>query len=78
MQKIVKFSENRIIFKSDGHELLFHEHLQFSNTNGYRMDLAQTANKGYWLHFRFLHVDLCHFYTCPTRFFGVDLCLFYK
>jgi len=38
------------------------------------MDLAQTVSKGYWRHFRFLRVDLCHFYTCSTRFFGVDLC----
>jgi len=30
--KIGKFSENKHIFKSEHHELLFHEHLQFSNT----------------------------------------------
>ena len=30
--KIGKFSENRQIFMSKLHELLFHEHLQFSNT----------------------------------------------
>ena len=30
--KIRKFSENKQIFKSERHELLFHEHLQFSNT----------------------------------------------
>jgi len=30
--KIGKFSEKKQIFKSEGHELLFHEHLQFSNT----------------------------------------------
>jgi len=35
-----------------------------------------TANEGYWQHFRFLRVVLCHFYACPTRFFGVYLCLF--
>ena len=72
--KSEKFSENKRMFKSNGHDLLFHEHLQFSNTNCYCMDLAQTASKGYWRHFRFLRVDLCHFYTCSTRFFGVDLC----
>jgi len=32
--KIGKFSENKQIFKSERHELLFHEHLQFSNTIG--------------------------------------------
>ena len=30
--KIGKFSENKQIFKSERHQLLFHEHLQFSNT----------------------------------------------
>ena len=30
--KIGKFSENKQIFKSERHELPFHEHLQFSNT----------------------------------------------
>jgi len=30
--KIGKFSENKQIFKSERHELVFHEHLQFSNT----------------------------------------------
>ena len=30
--KIGKFSENELIFKSESHELIFHEHLQFSNT----------------------------------------------
>jgi len=72
MQKNRKIFRKQKIFEADGHELLFHEYLQFSNTNG--MDLAQTASKGHWRHFRFLRVDLCHFYACPTRFFGVDLC----
>jgi len=43
----------------------------------YVMDLAQTANKDYWRHFRFLRVVFVSFYACPTRFFGVDLCLFF-
>jgi len=43
---IGKISENKQIFKSERHELLFHEHLQFSKT--IRLDLAQTANKGCW------------------------------
>ena len=30
--KIGKFSENKQIFKSERYQLLFHEHLQFSNT----------------------------------------------
>ena len=42
----------------------------------YGTDLAQNSNKGYWRHFRFLRVVLCHFYACLTHFFGVDLCLF--
>jgi len=32
------------------------------------MELVQTANKGYWRHYKFLSVVLCHFYACPTRF----------
>ena len=32
--KIGKFSENKQILKFERHELLFHEHLQFSNTTG--------------------------------------------
>ena len=36
----------------------------------YGTDLAQNANKGYWRHFRFLRVVLCHFYACPTHFSG--------
>jgi len=34
----------------------------------YGMDLAQTASKGNQRHFRFLRVNLCHFYACSTRF----------
>ena len=45
-KNIGKISENKQIFKSERHELLFHEHLQFSKT--IRLDLAQTANKGCW------------------------------
>jgi len=33
----------------------------------YGMDFSQTASKGYWRHFRFLHVNMCHFYACSTR-----------
>jgi len=35
-RKIGKFFENKQIFKSERHELLFHEHLQFSNTIRHR------------------------------------------
>jgi len=45
MQKFGKFSENKRMFKSDGHELLFHEHLQFSNRNGYCMDLTDCQQR---------------------------------
>jgi len=42
----------------------------------YRLDLAQTANKGYWRHFRFICVVLCHVYASPPSFFRVVLCFF--
>jgi len=74
--KIEKFSENKQIFKSERHALLFHEHLQFSKKIGYRMDLAQTANTGYWRHFRFVRVVFVSLLCLPQAFFGVDLCLF--
>ena len=67
--KIRKFSENKQIFKSERHELLFREHLQFSNTIAYRMDLAQTVNKGYWRQFKFLRVGFVSLQILPHAFF---------
>jgi len=43
------------MFKSERHELLFHEHLQLSNTIAHGF-CRVTANKGYWRHFKFLRV----------------------
>jgi len=67
--KIGKCSENKQIFISERHELLFHEHLQFRTQYG--MDFAQTVRKGYWRQFRFLRVVFVSLllYACPTRFF---------
>jgi len=42
----------------------------------YGMDLAQTANKGYWRHFRFLRVVFVPLLCLPNAFFRVVLCLF--
>ena len=67
--RIRKFSENKQIFKCDRHELLFCEHLQFSNTIAYRMDLAQTVNKGYWWHFKFLRVVFVSLQILSHAFF---------
>jgi len=67
--KIRKFSENKQIFKSKRHELIFREHLQFSNAIAYRMDLAQTVNKGYWGHFKFLRVVFVSLQILPHAFF---------
>jgi len=41
----------------------------------YCLDLAQTANKGYWRHFRFIRVVLCHVYASP-RVFSAWTCVF--
>jgi len=67
--KIRRVSENKKIFKSERHELLFREHLQFSNTIAYRMDLAQTVNKGYWRHFKLLRVVFVSLQILPHAFF---------
>ena len=67
--KIRKFSENKQIFKSERDELLFREHLKFSNTIAYRMDLAQTVNKGYWRHFKFLRLVFVSLQILPHAFF---------
>jgi len=73
--KIGKFSENKPIFKSERHELLFHEHLQFSNTiwHGSCTYCQQRLMAAF-------HVSSCSFCVtimpAPRVFFGVDLCLF--
>jgi len=74
--KIRKFSENKQIFKSQRHELLFREHLQFSNTIAYRMDLAQTVNKSYWGHFQFLRVVFVSLQILSHALFRRGLVLF--
>jgi len=72
--KIGKFSESKQIFKSERHELLFHEHLEFSNTipHGSCTDCQQRL----WRHFKFLRVVFVSLLILPHAFFGVDLCLF--
>jgi len=66
-RKIEKFSKNKQIFKSERHELLFHEHLRFSNTirHGYCTDCRQ----GYWWHFSFLHVVFVSLLCLPHAIF---------
>ena len=44
--KIGKFSEHKLIFKSECHELLFHEHLQFSNTTGLQIGSYTDCQQG--------------------------------
>jgi len=36
----------------------------------YGMDLSQTANKGYWRHFRFLRIDFVSLISLPHDFFA--------
>ena len=52
-----KFAENKQIFKSEPHLLVFHAHLQFSNKYGF--GLVQTATKSYWRHFIFFVSLIC-------------------
>jgi len=40
------------------------------------MDLAQTANKGYWRHFKLLRVVLVSLLTLPYAFFGLTCVCF--
>jgi len=75
--KIGKFSENKQIFKSERHELLFHEHLQFSRTirHGSCTDCQQRLLAAF-------HVSSDSFCVtsmpAPCVLFGVDLCLFFS
>jgi len=74
--KIGKFSENKQIFKSERHELLFHEHLQFSSTilHGSCTDCQQRLLLAF-------HLSSCSFcfasMPAPRVLFGVDACLFF-
>ena len=74
--KIGKISENKHIFKSERHELLFREHLQFSNTIRHRscIDCQQRSLVAF-------HISSCSFCVTsmptPRGLFGVDLCLFF-
>ena len=72
--KLGKFSQNKKF--SSPNVMNFYSMNICNYRTQYGTDLAQNANKGYWRHFRFFRVVLCHFYACPTHFFGVDLCLF--
>ena len=68
---IGKNSENKQIFKSERHELLFHEHLQFSNKIG-RPHGCTDCQKTLLAAFQ---VSSCSF-CALRRFSGVNLCLF--
>jgi len=73
---IGKFSENKQIFKSERHELLFHEHLQFSNTIGLPHGSCTDCQQRLLATF---HISSCSFVSLlilPTRFFGVELYMF--
>jgi len=65
--KMGQFSENKQIFKSERHELLFHEHLQFSNTirHGSCIDCQQRLLLRY---FRFLRVVFVSLLCLPHAF----------
>ena len=65
--KIGKFLENKHIFKSERHELLFHEHLQFSSTilHGSCTDCQQRLLAAFHLS---SCTFLCRFHAYPTRF----------
>ena len=73
--KIGKCSENKQIFMSQRHELLFHEHLQFSKAilHGSCTDCQQRLLAAF-------QVSSCSFCVtsvpAPRDFFGMDLCLF--
>jgi len=73
--KIGICSENKLIFMSRRHELLLHEHLQFSNAilHGSCTDCKQRLLVAF-------HVSSCSFCVttmpAPRVFFGVNLCLF--
>ena len=74
--EIGKFCENKQIFKSERHELLFHEHLQFSNT--IRHGSCTGCEQRLWGHFTFLRVVFVSLLCLPHAFFfGEDLCMFF-
>jgi len=65
--KIGKFSENKQSFKSYAMVVYSMNICNFRTQCG--MDLAQTANKGYWRHFRFLRVVFVSLLCLPHAFF---------
>jgi len=72
--KIRKFSENKQIFKSNRHELLFQKHLQFSTAiqHGSCTDCQQRLLAAF-------QVSSCSFWVTSmpaSRVFGLELCLF--
>jgi len=72
--KIGKFSENKQMFKSERHVLLFRAHLQFSNTmrHGSCTDCQQRLLEA----FQVSSCNFCVTSVCPRRFFDVEQCLF--
>ena len=77
--KLGKFSENKQIFKSERHVLLFHERLQFSNKIRYGSctDCQQKSLEAC----RFFSCNFCVTYMPAPRFFRrgpVCVCLIIK
>jgi len=64
--KIGKFSEHKQIFRSECHELLFHEHLQFSNT--IQHGSCTVCQRRLLAAFQVSSCSLCHFYACSNVF----------
>ena len=64
---IGKFSENK---KFSSPNIMYFYSMNICNfRTQYSMDLAQTANKGYWRHFRFLRVVFVALLCLPHAFF---------
>ena len=66
--KIGKCSENNQISKSENHEIYSMNICNFRTQYG--MDLAQTADKGYWSHFVFFRIFFVSLLILPRVFSG--------
>jgi len=74
--QIGKFSEKKQIFKSERHEILFHEHLQFSNTIGLPHGFCTDCQQRFLAACRVSSCSFCVTSMPAPRVFCVDLCLF--
>jgi len=70
--KIGKFSDNNKF--SSPNVMNFYSINVCSFRTQYRMDLAQTDNKGYWQHFKFLRVAFVSLLRLPHSFFSTWTC----